>query len=664
MQDVPVAIVNEDTGAEINGEIRNVGNEVCDKLREDGSLKFDFTTAEKAKKGVDGNKYYASLTMPEDFSKEVASVSSTDKKVSVIEYSVNEKRNYLASQILNTAVNKIEKEVVSSIDREITLTLANKIREVPKSLGTLSTGLNTMYSGSQQLVTGAKKLDSGASSLDSGAKKLDQGAQSLKTGTTSLKSGTASLKSGADSLDNGLGDIKKGVSKINSQVPALKSGVNALDAGMNSDTGLKAGVADYTSGVSLAAAGLNTYYSSLASFSEKNLPDAEVTLNADQVKTLKGLIYGDGTAENPGLAEVNKGMQNLVDENGDLNAGAAEVAARTSSLNSKVPALTSGLKQLQSGVDSAKTGSGQLADGASSVDSGAGQLQAGSSNLKSGTSSLVSGTGTLKSGTGSLASGMNSLDSGIKSGKDGVDSSLKSVNGQLPALNGVEDYAASPVKVKKNEVDYVPNYGTAFAPYFLSLSLWVGGLIIFFGIYLDVDKRYKYLCRDSANPVIRSIAYILLGVAQALILAVVVKFALGLHVEHMYSYILSCVLVSAVFISIIQFCLVHLKDFGKFIALLLLILQLTSCGGTFPMETVPKLFNVLYPYMPMTYSVGLFKETISGATGSSMMMNISVLVTLLIVFTAATILMSVMKKGARHLRKMKRASRMAKSLQA
>ena len=75
------------------------------------------------------------------------------------------------------------------------------------------------------------------------------------------------------------------------------------------------------------------------------------------------------------------------------------------------------------------------------------------------------------------------------------------------------------------------------------------------------------------------------------------------------------------------------------------------------METVPKFFQTLYPYMPMTYSVGLFKETISGATGSSMMKNLIVLISLLAIFTVATILLSVMKKGARHLRKMRREAK-------
>ena len=83
--------------------------------------------------------------------------------------------------------------------------------------------------------------------------------------------------------------------------------------------------------------------------------------------------------------------------------------------------------------------------------------------------------------------------------------------------------------------------------------------------------------------------------------------------------------------------MVFLKDFGKFISMLLLILQLTSCGGTFPMETVPKFFQVIYPFMPMTYSVGLFKQTISGIDEGQFMYNTGILVALFVVFMILTV---------------------------
>lgn len=98
-----------------------------------------------------------------------------------------------------------------------------------------------------------------------------------------------------------------------------------------------------------------------------------------------------------------------------------------------------------------------------------------------------------------------------------------------------------------------------------------------------------------------------------------------------------------VFIAIIQFFVVYLKDLGKFLSIALLILQLTSCGGTFPMETVPQFFNVLYPFMPMTYAVGLLKEVISGLNSSIALYNAGILLAILIVFMGATLLLSKIK---------------------
>ncbi|MEG0663406.1 MAG: YhgE/Pip family protein, partial [Anaerovoracaceae bacterium] len=103
LDDVPVAVVNLDQGADINGAHRNLGEEVCDNLEKDGSLAFAFTDQETAKTGTEGNKYYASITIPKDFSQNVASAATTDKQQAKLEYAVNEKRNYLAAQILNSA---------------------------------------------------------------------------------------------------------------------------------------------------------------------------------------------------------------------------------------------------------------------------------------------------------------------------------------------------------------------------------------------------------------------------------------------------------------------------------------------------------------------------------------------------------------------------------
>jgi putative membrane protein len=174
----------------------------------------------------------------------------------------------------------------------------------------------------------------------------------------------------------------------------------------------------------------------------------------------------------------------------------------------------------------------------------------------------------------------------------------------------------------------------------------VGALIIFFGIYFDPEDKFKLLSRNSDHKIARACIYPVIGFIQAIVLGVVLIMCLGLKVNNIPMYYLSCCLISMVSISIVQFLIIHLKDLGKFLAIALLILQLTSCGGTFPMETLPRVFNVLYPFMPMTYSVALLKQAICGADAGAVGFNAGILVALLVLFIAATMTLSFIKRDA------------------
>ena len=116
---LPVAVVNEDKGAQLNGQQRNFGSEMCDELKNSGELKFVFTTDEDAKKGTENSDYYAYLKIPSNFSEVIASASTDSNQVAQLVYSPNEKRNYLASQILNRAILQIEGSLKNKINSEI-----------------------------------------------------------------------------------------------------------------------------------------------------------------------------------------------------------------------------------------------------------------------------------------------------------------------------------------------------------------------------------------------------------------------------------------------------------------------------------------------------------------------------------------------------------------
>ena len=200
LQSMPVAVVNEDKGNNINGSFRNLGDEISSQLKEDNSLKWMFTDEQDAKDGLSGKKYYAYIIIPEDFSKNIASAETTDKKTGIIYYETNEKRNYLASQILSRAVLELEEEVRGKINEQMTAQLVSQIKGVPDSLRELNNGLGELGNGAQTLKDGAVKLDSGLGEAQTGAQKLAAGAKQLPT----LQNAIKSLNTGAHTLSSSL----------------------------------------------------------------------------------------------------------------------------------------------------------------------------------------------------------------------------------------------------------------------------------------------------------------------------------------------------------------------------------------------------------------------------------------------------------------------------
>lgn len=620
---LPVAVVNRDQGAEINGTARNLGDEMEQRLKENAQLKWVFTDADGAAKGVEGSQYYAVLTIPEDFSSDIASASTSDKKVPTITYTSNEKRNFLATQIINRAVVELESETRSQIDKELTGQLADQLKAVPDQLKKLDSGLGQLSDGAGRLQSGLTKFSAGQSSLLQGAVSLNSGLGDLNRGAASLSTGLAQLQSGLTQADSG---SQKMLQQAQAGVGSLSSGIGRLDQGTGS---LYTNVTAYTQGVqSLIDSTTGLTQKAALLLNTPGLTDAQ------KVALLQKALTAANTTENQQkLAELAKAGPALTEGAKQLSDGADSLASGASSLSQ----LTTGLSQLSGALK-------QLDAGAKAANSGAAALQSGLTQAGSGSSRLVSGAKQLEASSKQLSDGAGTLSQGLSTAKSQVHDSVSSA-GDLSALNGLDQYAADPVDIQEEPLHAVPNYGTAFAPYFMSLSLYVGALILFVGIYLDADEKIQVLTRNSRHQFVRVGVFALIGVAQAVALGLLVRYGLGLTIVNVPAYYLSCILVSIVFISIVEFFFVNLKDAGKFLSMLLLILQLTSCGGTFPMETVPKFFRVLYPYMPMTYSVRLFKEAISGYDSTLAHHAVAVLILFFALFTGATMLFSAGKKG-------------------
>lgn len=619
LSDVKVAVVNRDKGYMVQDEKRNLGNELAEKLEDNDELDFRIVSERNAEEGLYGKKYYAKIIIPKDFSKNISNLKTNNKKVTEIIYTPNEKKNYLAAQILKTAINEIEKKAQESITKEVIDGLTNELENVPIELGKVNNGLITLTNGTKKINNGANELLNGNSRLkinynlfNENEQKFNDGVNEYYKGVNSLNSNVCLLKEKTDELANST----KGLSNIATSVETLQQSISDLDTGAS----------NYVSNVDSVTSAYGNATSLLLELND------DPSLINDPIFQYKLNLVTTGI-RNGGIDDTNTIVTNLSNGGSNLTNG-------TNTLKTKVdmfvPSLDK-LNDLQKAIDELNNAIGELNKGTNTLDEKGNLLAKSSNKLANASNEVNNGINTLNYGTNTLADGTKQLYKGTKKAQEKVEDGINEANEKLCPLKDLGKYGSKPIKVKYDAVEPVPNYGTSFAPYFMSLSLWVGGIIILFGIYYDTEGTFKLLSRNSTKPRLRAFAFFGLGLLQGIVLGFILIHMLNLHVNHLGYYYMSICLVSLVFVTIIQFLMIVLKDIGKFLALLLLILQLTSCGGTFPMETVPKFFNVLYPYMPMTYSVRLFKETISGVNLSGLPGTVSILIGLFVIFALLTI---------------------------
>ena len=304
LDELPVAVVNLDEPVEYEGETLNVGQKLVDKLKEDGSLCFNFTDTEQAERGLENGTYYMVITVPKNFSENATTLTDATPKKMELDYKTNPGTNYIAMKMSETALEKIKTSVAQEVTKTYAETIFDKISEagdgmkdaadgageiydgteklsdgnktISDNLKTLSegtltfkdgtselkVGLSSYLDGVNQLSDGSTTLANGATSLLTGALKLNEGANSLSDGTKTLSSGTATLESGAKTLESGLKTYTDGVKQANDGAAALNSNSAALTSGAQQ---LTAGNEQLSSGSAQILGGLNQMSSTVKS---------------------------------------------------------------------------------------------------------------------------------------------------------------------------------------------------------------------------------------------------------------------------------------------------------------------------------------------------------------------------------------------------------------
>ncbi|WP_438444719.1 YhgE/Pip family protein [Gorillibacterium sp. sgz5001074] len=576
MDVLPVAVVNQDRGATFEGKNLSVGTQFTEKLKQTPTFEWHFVSQEDAQEGLKGHKYYMAIEIPEDFSEKATKVLDPNPQPAVFRYMPNESANFLASQIGKSAVERMKSELSAQLTKTYTETLFGSVNQ-------LSDGLVQAADGATKLAGGTKSVESGVEQIDSNLLKLSQGAQPLTNGAKQLAAGAAELS-------NGLVKLEDGADRLNGGLQQLADGSGALAAGAEQ---AGQGTAKLKEGLQASSQGLD----------QLKLGTEGVAAGLQQLAAAQPEL-----AKDPSFAKMLETAKKTAAGADAAAAAQKQLATAAGQLAEGQKTVSGGAAQLQAKLVEAKAGSQSLTDGLKVMVPAGTKLKNGLNQVTDGVNQLAEGTVRLNEGAKQLADGAMA----VADGTDQLSGKLKDASKKTSSIHGNDKLYqafAQPVAFEEEKIAQVPNYGTGFAPYFLSLGLFVGALLL--TIVFPV-KQPAIPPKSGFSWFFGKLSTMLLvGFLQAVIMSGAILWGLGLEPQNTAMFFVFSILTSWTFMILIQMLVTLLADPGRFVAIVLLILQLTTSAGTFPVELIPVPLQRFTAWLPMTYTVQGYKAAIS-----------------------------------------------------
>ncbi|MFE9257873.1 YhgE/Pip family protein [Streptomyces sp. NPDC006879] len=598
---LPVALVNEDKGAVVGGKQIAAGDEIAEKLLDSRTFAWHEVSSAEARKGVEDGTFYLSLTMPTDFSGRIASSSGDSPETSALQVRTNDSNNYVVGSISRTVFSEVRASASASTSRgfldKIFISFSDihgKTVEAAEGADALKDGIDRAKKGSEDLANGLTDAKDGSGRLVGGLQRLDSAAGELETGARKVAGATQTL---ADQV-NGVADEAR---------PFLRDNVKTIahTAELVADTSkvvrnhldTLARRAPEVAKVTKATAELSdSVYQELCTGAAEPVSQCPRLKKAKDSAAEAAELAGDVNAlvkdANGDVDRMRGQLTKLEKQARELKASAPDLARDLDRAVAKINALNSGAQKVATGADRLHTGIGSARSGSSDLDQGVGQLKDGAFRLDGGIFKLVDGSGELAGGLHDGAAQIPDYD------KDQRDQRT--------------EVMADPVKLASQSLHKAANYGTGFAPYFIPLSLWVGAMVAY--MLIQPMNRRALAAGASAWRIAFAgwLPVVAIGILQVAALMSVLHWGLGLEMARAAGTIGFLVLVTACFSAIVQWLNARFGAAGRILVLAVLMLQLTSAGGTYPVQTSPGFFNALHPYLPMSYIVDALRRLITG----------------------------------------------------
>ena len=635
---IPVALVNEDRPVQApTGEVVHAGQDLADQLAQRHVFGWHRTDEPDAEKGLASGRYHLILRIPPDFSANLVSAPDPDATPAQgrLEVVDNDATNYLSGLLARSAFSEIRTAVEHSaaaryFDRMLIgfTDLKDRTRQAADGAGQLADGAGRASGGAAQLADGADRAKAGADQLANGADQAHGAAARLADGLTALDAGAAQLADGTaqaaaggqllKSTVDGAADRIEPVLRANG--PAIARAATAIADGADAIAGnLQAlpGLADQA--VAHATAVRDRLDALVAAHPElAGDPNVQAARKAADAAVSAATDVRD-RIDAAGLDRLRGQLSTVAAQARQLAIDAPRLADDVAAARSRVDRFADGLNQLAGGAD-------RLHQGTSAAKSGAQQLSGGLYRLSTGARQLDAGLSTLDDGAHRLAGGLSSLQSGAERLASGLSDGAAQIPGYdrdgIAARAGV---LADPVELRRQVHNPAATYGVGFAPYFVGLALWVGAMITYL-VLRPVNLRHVLSGAPASRVALAGwLPAVVIGTAQALLLFAVLYLALGLRPVHPVAMVGYLLLAALAFTALVQWLGAQLGPAGRLAALALLMLQLTSSGGTYPVQTSPGFFGAIHPYLPMSYVVDGLRHLIDGGPTGTVVVGCAVL---------------------------------------
>ena len=629
---IRVAVANEDEGATKDqiGTV-NVGAMLETQLKGNDQLGWHFVSADEARAEVERGDSYAAFVIPASFSRDLTGIVDGTYVKPNIQYYVNEKNNAVAPKITGAGATALDRQINSAFVSTVAKVLSEKASEAGVSIANDADQKRSDVSAS--VSEASAKLGSASQTLDSMGDKIDAAKASVASARTTLSDldgAVSELSTSLDQADQLVSDSRTSLASFSSQMGGALDGLSSNAAGALAGVSANAGTLDgAVQGASGRVGGLLTEGTSI----NNSVGDVLAELNALGIGNLPaaGTALTDLTNQNAALSTA---LSDLTTLNSDLSATSTSIADALTKASDASAAVSSAVTNARSGV------SFQLPAISSALD-----------DFSSASSSMRGSLDTLRSQRDQVSGLLDQLDSLLDGAKTATQTSatnvaaiktdLDSVATDISSLSSsntlrdladslgvnaesIASFMASPTQIEMKAVYPVAAYGSAMAPLFTNLALWIGAFSLVLLLKLDVDEEGIGPTSSAAKYMGRWMLLAFFGVIQALVVSTGVL-VIGVQTVSRLGFVGTSMVISMVFVSIVYMLSTCFQHIGKGLCVIIMVMQIPGSAGLYPIEMLPSFFRFLHPLFPFTYGINALREIVGGLYGHTYLSCLAVL---------------------------------------